>query len=183
MKTQPPKKAAFTSIEMPKIEGVRLNLPEIGERLRLARKALGMTQEALAALAGSKSKRGLQENEKGNAMPGGHIVGALAQAGINTNWIFTGAGPMLMPDLPSTMSSLEYPAHQSVSYAVHESVVDTLLLEKVSAGLLAYLAEHKDSIRIDANRHAALIAVLYKYAVQAGGYNEADLRQLLRAMT
>lgn len=94
-----------TSVDTFKAESVNLSAEAIGARIKEARKALGLTQDALAALAGAKSKSGLQDNEAGKNMPGGQMIGALARAGINTNWLLTGEGPMLSRDLsPPTVS-------------------------------------------------------------------------------
>lgn len=75
------------------------SLKEIGARIKAARKALGLTQDALAARAGATSNRGLQDNEAGKSMPGGQMIGALVNAGANANWLLTGEGSMLLADL------------------------------------------------------------------------------------
>ena len=79
----------------------RADLAEIGKRIKAARKALGLTQDVLAAQAGGTSNRGLQDNESGKSMPGGQMIAALVNAGINANWILTGHGQMLLPPRPS----------------------------------------------------------------------------------
>lgn len=84
------------------------DLAEIGARIKAARKAIGMTQEQLASLAGAKSKSGLQDNEAGKNMPGGQMIGALVRAGVNANWLLTGEGEMLLANVP---------------YATHETTV------------------------------------------------------------
>lgn len=86
-------------VDTSKAESVNLNLPQIGARIKEARKALGMPQDALAALAGARSKSGLQDNEAGKNMPGGQMIGALVAAGVNANWVLTGQGPMLISAL------------------------------------------------------------------------------------
>ena len=82
-------------------ESVNLNVAEIGARIKAARNALGLTQDALAKLAGAPSKAGLQHNEAGRAMPGGQMIGTLVAAGVNANWLLTGDGSMLLADLAS----------------------------------------------------------------------------------
>jgi transcriptional regulator with XRE-family HTH domain len=82
-------------------ESVNLDVVDIGARIKAARKALGITQDALAALAGARSKSGLQDNEAGKNMPGGQMIGTLVFAGINANWLLTGEGPMLLDNLLS----------------------------------------------------------------------------------
>lgn len=103
MKRQP-ESQVDTSVDTSELESVNRWLAEIGGRIKQARQALGLTQEAFALEAGAKSKSGLQDNERGKSMPGGYIIGALAKRGINTNWIFTGAGEMRVSDRPYGLS-------------------------------------------------------------------------------
>ena len=98
MKRQPDRRLTL-SVDAFGGESVNLNAPEIGARIKAARNALGMTQDALAKLAGSPSKAGLQHNESGRAIPGGQMIGTLVAAGVNANWLLMGKGPMLIADL------------------------------------------------------------------------------------
>jgi len=70
----------------------------IGRRMKAARDALGLTQEGLAAAVGG-SKRGIQENEARNRVPGGEVVARMVDLGINANWLLAEEGPMLLADL------------------------------------------------------------------------------------
>ena len=103
MKRQPVGKVD-ASVDALGIESVNLSVPAIGGRIKAARKALGLTQDQLAAMAGATSNRGLQDNEGGRSMPGGQMLGTLALAGVNANWLLTGEGPMLLADLVLTKS-------------------------------------------------------------------------------
>ena len=78
---------------------------DIGGRIKAAREALGLTQEGLAKAVGG-SKRGIQENEARNRVPGGDVVSGMIGLGINANWLLTGEGPMLMSEL-STMARVD----------------------------------------------------------------------------
>lgn len=71
----------------------------IGARIKQARNALNLTQDMIAARADATSKRGLQDNEAGNSVPGGAILSALIESGINANWVLTGEGEMLLSDI------------------------------------------------------------------------------------
>ncbi|MCX7174159.1 MAG: helix-turn-helix transcriptional regulator [Proteobacteria bacterium] len=73
----------------------------IGGRMRLAREALGLSQQELASSVGG-SKRGIQDNEARNRVPGGEVIFGLVLLGINANWLLTGKGPMLLKDLSPT---------------------------------------------------------------------------------
>jgi len=65
----------------------------IPKTLKQLRAALDLTHPAMAKLAGVTA-RSWQDYEAGIKTPGGKVFEALAQKGINTNWIFTGKGPM-----------------------------------------------------------------------------------------
>lgn len=71
---------------------------EVGVRMKAAREALGLTQDGFARAVGG-SKRGIQENEARNRVPGGEIIAGMVRLGINANWLLTGEGPMLLADL------------------------------------------------------------------------------------
>ncbi|MFZ2269085.1 MAG: helix-turn-helix transcriptional regulator [Azonexus sp.] len=90
--------AVDTSVDTSSDESVNLLKRDIGRRIKQAREAAKLTQDGLAALASARSKSGLQDNEAGKSMPGGQILGALAKVGINTNWVLTGSGDMLIED-------------------------------------------------------------------------------------
>lgn len=71
------------------------DLHEIGGRMKAAREAIGLTQVGLATAVGG-SKRGIQENEARNRVPGGEVVAGMVRLGINANWLLTGEGDMLL---------------------------------------------------------------------------------------
>lgn len=71
------------------------NLHEIGGRMKAAREAIGLTQVGLAKAVGG-SRRGIQENEARNRVPGGAVVAYMVRLGINANWLLTGEGDMLL---------------------------------------------------------------------------------------
>lgn len=67
----------------------------IGGRMRVAREALGLSQQEMAKAVGG-SKRGIQDNEARNRVPGGEVIYGLVCLGINANWLLTGKGEMLL---------------------------------------------------------------------------------------
>lgn len=79
---------------------------EIGARMKAARTALGLTQEALAQ-AIDASKPGIRDNEGGKNVPGGKVIFGLVQLGINANWLLTGEGPMMLAELNSLSDKAE----------------------------------------------------------------------------
>lgn len=65
---------------------------DIGQRLREARKALGLTQKALSMPTPS-----IKDYESGKSVPGGLALMKFADMGININWLLTGKGVGLLP--------------------------------------------------------------------------------------
>ncbi|KIX15022.1 hypothetical protein X474_05575 [Dethiosulfatarculus sandiegensis] len=61
------------------------------------RKHLGVTQREMSDLLGA-GRNTWQNYERGGQVPGGKIITALIEKGINANWILTGKGEMLMVD-------------------------------------------------------------------------------------
>jgi len=119
---RPPIEKVDTSVDAFDVKASTYDLLEIGARIKVARKAVGLTQEALALLAGAKSKSGLQDNEAGKNMPGGQMIRALVRAGVNANWLLTGDGPMLLADLvPQPV------AHVRINVDALEAIIEATL--------------------------------------------------------
>ncbi len=74
------------------------DLMGIGERIRSAREALGLTRPAFVEKYGG-SVRTLENNEAGRNEAGACLIAVYAANGINVNWLLTGEGPMLLADL------------------------------------------------------------------------------------
>lgn len=70
----------------------------VGTRLRAFREAMKMGQEQLAEAIGG-TKRGIQDNELGRALPNSKALTGLCQLGLNVNWLLTGEGPMLLKEM------------------------------------------------------------------------------------
>lgn len=80
---------------------------EIGKRIKEARAALGMTQKALCEKSGMKLPS-LRDYELGNRIPGGEAITAITRVGINSNWLLTGKGSMLLVNMrASTIAEFE----------------------------------------------------------------------------
>lgn len=78
---------------------------EVGVRLRAFRESLGLSQPAFANAVGG-TKPGIQDNEAGKSIPGGRLLQGMIAAGINTNWLLTGEGPMLLAELQPKRQSV-----------------------------------------------------------------------------
>lgn len=65
----------------------------LGERMALARKRLGFSQEALCEAAGVPLGS-IKKWEGGNTAPGGANLAKLAKVGIDLNWLVTGTSYM-----------------------------------------------------------------------------------------
>lgn len=75
-------------------ESVNAMKREIGQRVKAAREALGLTQDQLAAAYGATSNRGLQDNESGRTMASAPVIAALVAKGISGDWVTAGVGNM-----------------------------------------------------------------------------------------
>lgn len=82
--------------------------------MRQAREHLGMSQQELADKIGV-SKRGIQDNETRNRVPGGEVINGFVGLGINANWLLSGDGEMLI----SSMAPAS-PMQQSMSMTAAE---------------------------------------------------------------
>jgi len=66
--------------------------------LKVARGALGLSQTEAAS--GSSVPVGtLRKYEQGPSLPGAEAIAGFIRLGINSNWLLTGEGPMLLADL------------------------------------------------------------------------------------
>ena len=68
---------------------------EVGGRLKAVRGALGFTQKALCALI-EMPLPSLRDYELGKTIPGGKALEKLTRAGVNTGWLLSGEGKMLL---------------------------------------------------------------------------------------
>lgn len=64
----------------------------IGSRVRSIRKERGLSQVAFSSLLGI-SHGALQAYESGSSIPGGKALTALAELGVDVNWLLTGKAP------------------------------------------------------------------------------------------
>lgn len=87
-------------------EGEKLK-SERGDRLRQARKSLGITQQAMADKIGIQ-RPSYNQIENGRAGIADDTQSVLAELNINLNWIITGKGDMFLkePDPPEAESHL-----------------------------------------------------------------------------
>jgi transcriptional regulator with XRE-family HTH domain len=83
-------------------------MSEIADRIRQVRRALGLTQEALARRAGIP-KRTLVGYENSEREPGAAALAAIAKTGVNMTWLLTGEGEMF------NRPGLGQAAHESAS--------------------------------------------------------------------
>lgn len=72
---------------------VKLNLKEIGERLKKARKSLNKTQDDMSRLSGVQHSV-ISEMENGLRKPYPQYLMLLSELKINLNWILSGRGSM-----------------------------------------------------------------------------------------
>lgn len=146
--------------------------------MKAARKSLGLTQDALANMAGATSNRGLQDNEAGKSMPGGQMIRALARAGINANWLLTGEGTMTLPQVAYQDTPAATALIAAEPVGVRSSDINPLLLQGVVDFLFTWLAEH--DVVIDRAKYGPVIAVLYRVASTRGRVEIHELEQVMK---
>lgn len=88
--------------------------------MRQAREHLKLTQQQLANSLGV-SKRGIQDNETRNRVPGGEVINGFVGLGINANWLLTGDGEMLLADIP-------YGRHEATSMQATQAMAGYVAL-------------------------------------------------------
>jgi len=76
----------------------------VGERMRDWRRALGLTQAAMADRLGMHIGV-LKKYEQGLNVPGGEALAAIARTGVDMTWLLTGAGQMRPPTDPLASSN------------------------------------------------------------------------------
>lgn len=116
----------------------------IGERLKEARKHLGLPQATLAKQANIPLQT-YKKYEGGSISPGSDALLGLYGCGISIHWLLAGEGPMLTAD------TKQEPA----------PAVDTEMLEGVIEGLEKSLNKRRQVLAPDKKAH--LIGVMYDY--------------------
>lgn len=152
----------------------------IGGRMRVAREALGLSQQEMAKAVGG-SKRGIQDNEARNRVPGGEVIYGLVCLGINANWLLTGKGEMLMGK--ASPRSVQYqPNSHASAFSVQESgpsVAPPALINAEALAAIIYALIRSQSGTPDADVIAKAAAETYERYASAGiitptGLNRKD---------
>lgn len=90
----------------------------VGQRLKLARENLNMSQKEFCAVTGMAFPS-LRGYEVGLRMPGGDAIAVFIRAGINANWLLTGEGSILLRDSYKHIIQ-QYPGRVHKPYTVEE---------------------------------------------------------------
>lgn len=165
---------------------------EVGARMKAAREALRLTQEGLAKAVGG-SKRGIQENEARNRVPGGDVVAGMVRLGINANWLLTGSGEMLVSEAEAQRSvqSKSMVSQDVAPYSVNVSV-DSQAMPEISSMVARCIvaAESITEGRLDRHQQVSFgldvwgalqrLAGGADAAARLAGLTDADLEQLAR---
>lgn len=61
----------------------------LAQRLKTVREEFGYTQQQMASAVGAKH-RSWQDYESGRSIPGGRVLGGLAELGVDVYWLLTG---------------------------------------------------------------------------------------------
>ena len=134
----------------------------LASRLRAARGVLGLTQRQVAQKA-QMPLPSYKDYEAGNRMPGGEALELLIFAGINANWLLTGAGPMLMAELDGAAAS---------------PVVDAATLEGIIGSVEQALAARQ--LGLEPEKKAQLIGLIYDFSVQLGRFEPATVERFIK---
>ncbi len=132
----------------------------IGERLKLLRKRLELSQETLAQTTGV-SLVSLKKYEASKAIPGGEALGNLAKTGVNLNWLLTGEGKMLLSDVDDETGK----------------PLDTERLARMLAIVEDVLAGRH--LQLAPDKKARLVGVLYDRETAPKRGERTELNQLL----
>lgn len=160
--------------------------------MKAAREALRLTQEGLAKAVGG-SKRGIQENEARNRVPGGDVVAGMVRLGINANWLLTGSGEMLVSEVEAhrSVQSQSMVAQDVAPYSVNVSV-DSQAKPEISSMVARCIvaAESITEGRLDRHQQVSFgldvwgalqrLAGSADAAARLAGLTDADLEQLAR---
>lgn len=124
-----------------------------------------MGQEQLAEAIGG-TKRGIQDNELGRALPNSKALTGLCQLGLNVNWLLTGEGPMLLKEMGAAATA------EGSAGAVDEETLEYVigaLEERIAAA----------GTKPSAKKKAAAIAALYDYVME-GHKGDPKMERFLR---
>ncbi|WP_459199083.1 helix-turn-helix domain-containing protein [Ralstonia pseudosolanacearum] len=136
----------------------------VGTRLRAFREAMEMSQDQLAEAMGG-TRRGLQDNELGRALPNSKALIGLCRLGLNLNWLLMEDGPMLRDELVASEKEASGP-------------VDSELLGLVIGRLEKAIAAR--GARPAPEKKAEVIALLYDYMVETGKKEGPSVERILR---
>lgn len=150
----------------------------IGDRLKKVRKALALTQDAMAAKLGM-SLRTYSRYETGARKPRGDDLRALAALGANINWILNGEGHMwLESEGPAGLAEGQLPLKADAQ------PIDFRLLSETIRLVEGWLEEHRRVL--DPGKKAEVVTTLYEMAVEdgaaAGRQVDADLKRVDRVL-
>jgi transcriptional regulator with XRE-family HTH domain len=97
----------------------------LSERIKAARAALGLKQEEVVSKSGIPIGS-LRKYEGGHSAPGADAIAGLVRLGINSNWLLTGEGQMLLSvsAAPPALSKSEPPA----TMVINEEILAIIML-------------------------------------------------------
>lgn len=116
-------------------------LQQVGERLRLARKSLEMTQRDLGRAFGQARGRGIQDNELGISMPSGDTLYNLMGFGISPIWLLTGTGQMTLDSEMSAWPCAKNPRTSAPLFMIQPSIMQRLAGISHVVNVYAYYME------------------------------------------
>ncbi len=130
-------------------------MEQLGMRLLQRRKALGLSQEALARRAGYSGQSTIREIESGGVRKPGKLLELASALGVRPDWLASGRGAMLA-DAPATVGQ------RAVVVADHRHVYGGDEVDESDAEKEAFLADH--------------FTLVPRYAVQASAGPGLDVQ-------
>jgi transcriptional regulator with XRE-family HTH domain len=156
---------------------------KIGERLKLWRAETGLGQKEFSTHLGV-SFRTYQKYEMGSVAPGAEAMEIFAKAGLNTNWLLTGEGPMLRKDLSEaggkkpeegelSPSAAAFAATLFAALKAVNAPINQALLEECIKRVEEHLKSRRQTLPID--KKALLVILLYGLFINKGKANDTTI--------
>jgi len=124
---------------------------KFGERLKMLREKLGISQEILSKSIGV-SINTIQNYEAGQFPKGGYVIGLADKLRCTTDYLLTGVESAHIPGVGNMVS--EFPEPPALPARVNEAI-----LYKVLLGMEVHLGD----VRLSAEKRAKLACLLYEY--------------------
>lgn len=139
----------------------------VGHRLKIWRNSISKSQKDAAGLIGIHPNT-YQNYERGVREPDASAIRAFYGVGINTNWLLTGEGSMLVGYRPDSSATVLTAEETIAQYGEKPPEIDAVLLSGVIA------AVDMANPQLGASERAAIAAKAYTEAVSSAQARQSD---------